>query len=286
MRVDAAPARSAQPYLGEMVDRSEEMVSLSANLLAVVGYRELLKHLVLKELKLKYRGSVFGFLWSLVNPLLMIVVYTLAFTYILRIRTEGFVFFLLLGILAWTFFASSTMMSTGAITDNAGLLKSVFFPRAILPVATVLFNFAQYLLTAAVFLPLMLALYRVPPSGPMLLFPVFLSLQVAFTVGAGLVVSTATAFFRDVRHLLEIGLAVMFWTTPIVYELNMVPDSMRLPILLSPMSPFIVAYQTMFYYREWPDTMIWLIASAYAGVTLVLGVWLFLSFEERFAEQV
>jgi ABC-type polysaccharide/polyol phosphate export permease len=286
MRVDAAPTRSGQPYLGELVDRSEQVASLGANLFAIVRYRELLKRLVAKELKLKYRGSIFGFLWSLVNPLLMIIVYTLAFTYILRIRTEGFVFFILLGILAWTFFANSAMMCTGAVTDNAGLVKAVFFPRAILPTSTVLFNFAQYLLTTAVFLPVMLMIYDVPASGPMLLFPVFLLLQVAFTIGAGLLISTATTFFRDVRHLLEVALAVMFWTTPIVYELSMVPERMRLPILLSPMSPFVVSYQTMFYYRQWPDVTVWLVALTYAGVALTLGVWLFLKYQERFAEQL
>ena len=102
----------------------------------------------------------------------MIVVYTIAFTFILGMRSERFVFYLMLGLLSWTFFASSATMSTGAIVDNGGLLKSVLFPRAILPIATVLFNLAQYLLTVAVFLPLMLLWYRVPLVAPMLLFPV------------------------------------------------------------------------------------------------------------------
>ena len=103
----------------DLVDRAEEM-TLGAVLVRLYRYRGLLKMLVLKDLKLKYRGSVFGFVWSLINPLLMIVVYTVAFTFILRIRNERFVFYLMLGQLSWTFFASSAMMSTGAIVDNAG----------------------------------------------------------------------------------------------------------------------------------------------------------------------
>ena len=91
--------------------------------------------------------------------------------------------------------------------------------------STVLFNLAQYLLTAMVFLPLMLTIYRVPPTGRMLLFPVFLALQIVFTIGVALLLSTATAFFRDVRHLLEVALLVLFWTTPVVYELQTVPYS-------------------------------------------------------------
>src|SRR4029450_7866510 len=111
----------------------------------------------------------------------MIVFYTIAFSFILRIRSERFVYFLMLGQLSWTFFASSATMSTGALVDNAGLLRSVLFPRAILPIGTVLFNLAQFLLTFAVFLPAMFLWYGIRPSAPMVLFPVFIPLQVTFT---------------------------------------------------------------------------------------------------------
>ena len=252
LRARARARALARASVAELVDRADEM-TLGTVLVSLYRYRSLLKALVLKDLKLKYRGSVFGFLWSLANPLLMIVVYTLAFTFILGIRSEMFVFYLMLGQLAWTFFASSIMMSTASIVDNSGLLRTVVFPRAILPIATVLFNFAQYLLTIAVFLPLMLLWYRIPLVEPMILFPVVLVLQVVFTIGIALILATATAFFRDVRHLVEVALAVLFWTTPIVYELDRVPERLRLLILLSPMSPFVVAYQKMFFFREWPE---------------------------------
>jgi ABC-2 type transport system permease protein len=271
---------------GELVDRAAEMTTLTGVVTSLYRYRELLKNLVLKDLKLKYRGSVFGFLWSLVNPLMMIIVYTVAFTFILRVRGQGFVFYVMLGQLAWAFFANSAAMSTGAIVDNSGLLKSVLFPRAILPIGTVLFNLAQYLLTILVFLPVMLLWYRVPLSAPMLLFPVFLSLQVVFTIGIALMFATWTAFFRDVRHLLEVALAMLFWTTPVIYELRQLPERFRLLFLLSPMSPFVVAYQQIFYYREWPDPTVWLMAMALALGAFVVGALLFLAFEDGFTEQL
>jgi lipopolysaccharide transport system permease protein len=269
----------------ELVDRADEM-TLGAVLVGLYRYRSLLKALVLKDLKLKYRGSVFGFLWSLANPLLMIVVYTLAFTFILGIRSEMFVFYLMLGQLAWTFFASSTMMSTTSIVDNTGLLRTVLFPRAIMPIATVLFNFAQYLLTIAVFLPIMFAWYRIPLVEPMILFPAVLLLHVAFTIGIALILATATVFFRDVRHLVEVALAVLFWTTPIVYQLDHVPERLRLLILLSPMSPFVVAYQKLFFFREWPEPTLWLVATTYAVGAFVVGMALVLAFEDSFTEQL
>jgi ABC-2 type transport system permease protein len=285
LRARARARALARAAVGELVDRADEM-TLGVVLVSLYRYRSLLMGLVLKDLKLKYRGSVFGFLWSLANPLLMIVVYTLAFTFILGVRSEMFVFYLMLGQLAWTFFASSTMMSTGSIVDNTGLLRTVQFPRAILPIATVLFNFAQYLLTIAVFLPIMLVWYKIPLVAPMILFPVVLALHVAFTIGIALILATATVFFRDVRHLVEVALAVLFWTTPIVYELARVPERLRLLILLSPMSPFVVAYQKLFFFREWPDATMWLVAITYAAGAFVIGGALVLAFEDRFTELV
>jgi len=270
----------------ELVDRAEEMATLGAVVGSLYQYRELLKNLVIKDLKLKYRGSAFGFLWSMLNPLLMIAVYTVAFTYILRVSTKGFVFYLMLGQLSWSFFAASASMSTGTIVDNGGLLKSVFFPRAILPIGTVLFNFAQYLLTVLVFLPLMMIWYRVPPSGSMLLFPVFLGLQVLFTIGVSMLLAAVTVFLRDVRHLIEVALAVLFWTTPIVYELRQVPEGLRPLILLSPVSPFIVAYQKLFFYREWPEPTLWLVAVTYALGMFVIGAMIVLAFDDRFTENL
>ena len=268
-----------------MIDRTAPHDSLGTTLSAVVRYRTLLRKLVLKDLKLKYRGSALGFLWSLVNPVIMIGVYSFAFRYILQTRTEGFVFLVLLGILAWTFFANAAMMSTGAIADSGSLLKSVFFPRAILPIATVLFNLTQYLLMVVVLLPVMLAAFRIPPAAPMLAYPVFLLLQVVFTIGVALILATATTFFRDVRHLVEVGLAVLFWTTPIVYEFSQVPERFRLIVLASPMTPFVVAYKDVFFYRRWPEPAVWAFAATYAVIAFAAGASLLLALEDRFAEQ-
>jgi ABC-type polysaccharide/polyol phosphate export permease len=270
----------------EMDDRTAEQHGLERTLRGLARYRHLLRNLVAKDLKLKYRGSVFGFIWSLANPLIMIAVYTVAFTYILRLRTPAFVFYLMLGILAWTFFANAIAMSTGSLVDNGGLVRSVWFPRAILPIATVLFNFSQYLLTAVVFLPVMMVIYGVTPAAPMLAFPIFLLLQVGLTVGLALITAVGTAFFRDVRHFVDVGIAILFWATPVVYETSQLPESLRRAILLSPLSPYITAYHDVFYYRQWPALEVWGLAVLYALVPLVAGLWLITRLEDRLTEQV
>jgi ABC-2 type transport system permease protein len=255
-------------------------------LAALVQYRELIRNLVFKDLKLKYRGSFFGFLWSMFNPLVMIVVYMIAFKYIMKVRGEGFVFLLLLGILAWTFFASSATMGAGSIADNGGLLKTVRFPRAVLPIATVLFNLAQYLLTIAVFLPLMLLVYGLPLRASMLLFPVIVVLQLTMTLGIAMALAAGTAFFRDLRHLLEIAMMVMFWTTPIIYDYQAVPRAWRWPVLLSPMSPFVLAYQQIFYYGRVPDPEVCIVAVLYSTVAFFGGFALFTRLQHEFVEQI
>jgi lipopolysaccharide transport system permease protein len=269
-----------------MEDRAAQAPSLRRTVVGLRRYRTLLRNLVLKDLKLKYRGSVIGFAWSLANPLLMAAVYTIAFRSILQVRSEGFVFYLMIGLLSWTYFASAAAMSTGAIADSGGLLKSVWFPRAILPTATVLFNLAQYLLTVLAFLPLMLFWYRVPLTATMLLFPVFVAFQTVFSIGLGLILATGTAYFRDVRHFVDVALTVIFWTTPIVYSLEDVPGRLRPLIAYSPVTPFISAYHDIFYFHRWPDASRWAVTIGYAAGSLAIGLWLIVRHEDDFAERV
>jgi lipopolysaccharide transport system permease protein len=275
------------PASAILVDRSAQIRSVRATAASILHYRQLIRSLVAKDLKLKYRGSVLGFIWSLVSPLLMLGVYTLAFKYIIGVTTEGFVFLLLLGILAWNFFVGSLVMSTGAIVDNAGLLKSVLFPRAVLPISSVMFNFAQYVLTAAVLIPVMIVFYRVPVTPLFVLYPAFLFLQLVFVTGLALALSAAAAHLRDTRHLLDIALQVLFWTTPIVWSFaDKVPEKWQPVALLSPMSSFVVAYQRIFYYGIWPGVEVTAVAVIYALGALAIGTAFFLRSDRRFSELV
>jgi ABC-2 type transport system permease protein len=278
---EAEPAADAN-----LVDAAGGRGGMLASFAAVFQFRELIKNLVAKDLKLKYRGSFFGFLWSLINPLLMMAVYVIAFTKIMPVRGEGFVFLLLLGLVAWTFFAGSASMGAGAIVDNAGLLKTVHFPREVLPISSVLFNFAQYLLTIAVFVPVLLAIYHLAPRPVMLLFLVVILLQLAMTIGIALALSAGTAYFRDIRHLLEIALMVMFWTTPIIYNYQEIPAPWRWPVLLSPMSPFVLAYQQILYYGRVPDPEVCIVGVLYTMVALFGGLAIFTRVQHGFVEQV
>ena len=137
-----------------------------------------------------------------------------------------------------------------------------------------------------VFLPVMLLVYRVPPSARMLLFPLFLLLQVVFITGLTLLLSTASALFRDVKHLIEVGINILFWTTPVIYELTMIPARFQRLALLSPMSSFVPAYQDIFYYGVVPSGTVWAVATAYAVGSFVCGLSVFLAYEDSFSDHI
>ncbi len=273
------------PTLG-FVEKADELSSMSSGALHVWRYRHLLRNLVGKHLLLKYRGSMLGFAWTLVVPLMMGAVYVVAFTYVLRVGTPRFALFLLVGLLAWNYFAGAISASVDAVSGSGAMLKSVAFPRLVLPLSVVLFHLVQYVLTIAVLLPVLMVAYDVPLGWRFLALPAFLAAQTLFTIGMALGLSTATAMFHDVRHLVDVALNIGFWTTPIVYEMAMVPEAAAFAVLLSPLTAYIRAYQDILYYGVVPEPALWITAGTYAVAAFVSGLSVFLAHEAQFPELV
>lgn len=255
-------------------------------MVSIYHYRELIKNLVLKDLKLKYRDSVFGFLWSLANPLMLILVYSFVFRQVLRGGVERLPYFILVGILPWNFFAQSLVMSTGSIIDNSGLIRKVALPLEVFPLATVAFNLAQYFLALIVFFPMAIFFFDVSPSWLWLAFFPLLLMHFLFTLGMSFALSTVTVFYRDVRHFTEIILMLLFWLTPIVYEVNSIPRELRSVVYLNPASYFIMPYQDVLYRGVMPPTHTILTAVVLTVGVLTAGYTLFSFLKFRFAEEV
>jgi len=253
---------------------------------SVFRYRELIRNLVLKDLKLKYRDSVLGFLWSLANPLLLILVYSFVFGHLFTGGPPNLVYFLMVGILPWNFFAQSLMMSTGSILDNGNLIRKVALPMEVFPVATVFFSLAQYLLALIVFFPMALLFFKVSVTWSWITFFPILVLHILFTVGMCFIVSTATVFYRDVRHFTEILLMLLFWLTPIIYDIRTVSDSLKTVLYMNPLSYFILAYQDVLYRNVFLSLDRLIVLLILTFLSLFLGYSLFLICKVRFAEEV
>ncbi|MPZ17067.1 MAG: hypothetical protein GEV06_04005 [Luteitalea sp.] len=253
--------------------------------LMVYRYRELLRNLVLRDLRMKYKGSAIGFFWSLLHPLAMAVVYTIAFEYILNIEIEFFPLFLLSGLLPWMFFTQAVSAATGAVADNGNLVRKVAFPRVVLPMGAIGAQFVQFLLMYLVVFPLALVIGVGLSPALFALVPVIL-LQMLFTVGFGLALSTAYVYLRDTRHLLEVALQVWFWLTPILYAVSLAPEDLRPVLWLNPMTHFITAYQQIVVYHHAPGLISMVVMTSVALAVLGFGMAIFGRHQRRFAEFV
>jgi ABC-type polysaccharide/polyol phosphate export permease len=225
-------------------------------------------------------------MWSLANPLLLILVYSFVFGHILRGGPPNFAYFLMVGILPWNFFSQSLMMSTGSIVDNGNLIRKVALPMEVFPVATVLFNFAQFVLALLVFFPMALLFFKVPVALSWVVFFPILALQIVFTSGLCFIFSTATVFYRDIRHFTEILLMLLFWLTPIIYDLQTVPATLRTVLAINPLTYFILAYQDALYRNSFPSIDKLLVIALLSLTSLSLGYLMFVLCKVRFPEEV
>lgn len=193
---------------------------------SVLAYRELLLNLVRQQLRVKYKNSILGFLWSLLRPLFLLGIYFLVFGLFLQSPVPNFAFYLFAGLMAWDLFASTLSAATVSIVGNAGLIKKVYFPREILPLAAIGAGLFHFFLQLLMLLSVLL-IFRFDFVGPnLLLLPVALLALVLFLTGMSLLLSAANVYLRDVQYLLEIFLLLWFWLTPIVY-----PVAFAVPLL-------------------------------------------------------
>jgi lipopolysaccharide transport system permease protein len=177
-------------------------------------------------------------------------------------------------------------MSTGSILDNGNLIRKVAVPMEVFPVATVLFNLAQYLLALVVLFPLAFVFFGVLPSWSWLAFFPILALHVLFTLGACFVVATATVFYRDVRHFTEILLMLLFWLTPIIYDIRSITPALQSVIYLNPLTFFTLGYQNVLYYDALPSFQEVTVLISLTVLMLLIGYALFVRLKPRFAEEV
>jgi ABC-type polysaccharide/polyol phosphate export permease len=248
-------------------------------------YREMFTGLVNREVRARYKSSALGFLWSMLNPLLMLTVYSLIFSVYLKVNIPNYPLFVFSGLLPWTWFATSLTNGAAAIVANSGLIKKVYFPLEILPVVNVTTNLVNFVLTLPV-LALFMAWFHVVPTWSLLVLPVIICIQYLLTLGLALILSTANAFYRDVEQLLGPLLLAWFYMTPVVYEASSVPDRFRPILVMNPMSQIVTAYQDILFHGRMPDLKGIALSAFTATVLFLAGQLLFQSKKFTFAEAI
>jgi ABC-type polysaccharide/polyol phosphate export permease len=248
-------------------------------------FRDLVANIVRRDLQLRYKGSTLGLGWSMLHPLVMAGVYTLAFRFVMDIRIEHYPLFLLSGLLPWMFLTATLSSATGSIVDNVSLVRKVAFPRALLPLSALASQFVQFGLMYTVIVPVALAM-GVGLSPVWVVLPPLLVLQALFIGGIGLLLATAYVYFRDTRHLLDVLLQVWFWLTPVVYEISLVPERFRGWFYLNPMTHFVNAYHDIVVGHRWPDGATVAAMAIVSAGAAVVGLLVFFRHERRFAELI
>ena len=248
-------------------------------------YRELLKTNVKKEIRGKYKGSFLVVLWSFLNPLLMVLVYALVFSVILKQDIPNYVIFLIVGVIPWNFFTTVIMQGTNCIWINGGIIKKVYFPREILPVSVVLAGLVNFLISCVIIFIFVL-FSGMGFSIHLVWLPLIAILQTLFSLGLLFILSAVDVYVRDVEYLMNFLISLLFYATPIVYTVDLFPESVRWILYLNPMTHFIDAYRSIFYYQTAPSLMSILYISLFAVFFLVFGYMIFRKLEKGFAEEV
>jgi ABC-type polysaccharide/polyol phosphate export permease len=271
-----------------------------AHLTELVRFQDLIRNLVARDLKVRYKNSVLGILWSWLNPLFMMAVYTVVFTVMQPTRVgevpvEQFPAFILCALLPWNFFSSAVIQSVDSIIQNANLVKKVYFPREILPLAVVLSNLINFGISLLVLFPILL-IFGVPLTWWMLYLPLIIFLQLCFITGIAFFLSTLNVFYRDTKVIMNVAIMAWFFVTPVFYPMDVLPrsrevlgvtiDIHRWTRILNPMASLVAAYRDVLYWGRRIGTDFLARTAVTSVVILVIGYVIFSKYSRLFGEEV
>lgn len=269
-----------------VVKKTGQKESFLQNIKEIFSYREMINAFIRRDIRGRYKGSVLGFLWTFINPLLQLCVYSVVFSVILRVDRPKYYLFLFVALIPWIFFSSSVQGGSSCIIAYKDMVKKIYFPREVLPIATVTTNFVNMLFCFIVIFGVII-FSRTPlnPLPLLCLIPVFL-VEYILALGMAFLVSAVTVYLRDMEHILGIVLMAWQYLTPVLYDYEMVPEQFRLIFSLNPMTPIISAYRDILYYSKVPNLLTLISALVMGIAVLIIGWFAFTKLKRRFAEEL
>ncbi|WP_143321873.1 ABC transporter permease [Clostridium sp. HBUAS56010] len=250
------------------------------------AYREMIFSLVRRDLNGRYKGSALGFLWTFINPLLQLGVYTMVFSVIMRSGIEDYYLFLFVALIPWIFFSTSLSGGSSCIWSQKEMVKKIYFPREVLPIAFVTSQFINMLLSFFVIFGVLIVSGKGINLIALLYLPVIMIIEYILALSFAMISSAVTVYLRDVEYIL--GIVTMAWQflTPVMYSVDMVPDQFRTIFYLNPMTPVIVAYRDILYYKKVPELGTLVHAVCLGMVLLVVGMVVFSRLKRHFVEEL
>ena len=248
-------------------------------------YRELLKSNVKKDIRGKYKGSFLGVLWSFINTLLTVLVYAIVFPYILRVKQENYLIFLIVGVLPWTFVTNVVITGTRSVLDNAEIIKKVYFPREILPISVATSGLVNFIISCIIIIVFVL-ISGIGISKYIILLPLIAIIQYLLLLGIILITSGINIYMRDLEYIINFFLNMLFYATPIIYSVEMFPEKFRWILQINPLANIITAYRDIIFYKQMPNIPIFLGTAAFSIILVIIGYIVFRRVEKGFAEEV
>lgn len=250
------------------------------------SYRTMILSLVHRDLRGRYKGSFLGFLWTFINPLFQLIIYTLVFSTFMRMGIPKFYMFLFVALVPWIFFNACLQNGATCILDNKEMVEKIYFPRIVLPLSYVLSCFINMLLSFVVIFAVMIVTRFGANFKALLMLPVVMLIELCLCCGIAFITSACTVYVRDLKHILQIVGMGWMYLTPVVYPETMVPDKYMRIFTLNPMTPVTIAYRDILYYKRMPQ-MNTLLESAIMGIVLlILGAFIFNRLQRGFAEEL
>lgn len=269
----------------DVYDTAHRPPPLIEELLALVKYQELVRQFVSRAIKTRYKRSVLGVLWTMLNPLLTMVVLSLVFSQLFRFSIENYPIYVLSGLVMWIFFSTSTSSAMGEMLWSGSLLGRIYVPKSVFSVAAVGTGLVNLLLSL---IPLFLIaiVLQVEITPAILVMPLSILLLATFTLGVGLLLSTAVVYFADMMPVYDVILIIWMYTTPIIYSLDIVPEQVRWLFYLNPLYYMITIFRDPIYNGTIPPLNIWLIAAGFSLAALILGGVIFTSKSNEYAYRI
>lgn len=253
----------------------------------LIKYRQMIVSLVRKELRGRYKGSVLGFLWTFINPLLQLIVYSIVFSTIMRVvDTEKYYLFLFVALIPWIFFSTSVSGGANSIIANKDMVTKIYFPREVLPISYVTSCFVNMLFCFIVIFAVLIVSGTGINSAVLIYLPVVMIIEYMLALGITMITSSVTVFFRDLEHILGIVMMAWMYLTPIMYTPDMVPEQYRLLFNINPMCSIIIAYRDILYYKRAPVMSTLLYSAGLGIILLVVGFMVFSLLKKKFAESL
>ena len=257
------------------------MVGMRKYITEIYNYRELLWNLVVSELKLRYRGSVLGFLWTILNPLFYLVILAFVFSKIFRFPIENYTIFLFAGLISYTMIQQTITIATGSIVNNQALIRRVYVPKIVFPLSSVIARYFDHLIITLILVGFMAA-FNAKFTWSLLWLPVILIMHFFFTLGASLISSVVQIKIKDVQQVLAILFQAFFFLTPILYTLEILPEKFRPIFLWNPFYYFVQSFRYPVYYASLPPWKMTSVAALLTLATFTVGFFLFYKKEKYF----